>query len=284
MTSEPRVVGTFEEYADFYRGNNAATYNYIVNLIRSNCGSLSSNAHILDIGCGGAFTIDLLQNDFKSISLVEPNEYFRSKWLNKDRAWINDGKHILHLYPSTIEEVIQDGLIAKSSLDAIIVYHPIYHFKLEILRQTIQSIVSYLKPDGVCIISVFDDNDKFAKIYRKVSPQYQLSANVEQILNRIPDIKYKKEHESNEYSKDWDDHLKFAKWLLLQDCMNQNYFPNGLSEEQLNAVHRECERFIQQYCTKTLVKADDGTVQIMYKNMYSQIHFVIKKKNHVSKL
>eukprot|EP01083_Nonionella_stella_P187845 691190_1 len=107
-------------------------------------------------------------------------------------------------------------------MDVIIVYHPIYHFQLQILSQTIHSIVSSLKPDGVCIISLLDDTDKFAKIYPKLSPQYKLSTNVEQILKTIPGIYYKKEFETSEYNTDWNGHLK-----LLMDV------PSRLHESKL---------------------------------------------------
>eukprot|EP01083_Nonionella_stella_P224520 799123_1 len=105
-----------------------------------------------------------------------------------------------------------------------------------------------------------------------------------QILKTIPGIYYKKEFETSEYNTDRNGHLKLLQWMFLQDCMNQNYFPNGLSKEQLDAVDTECERFIEEYCTKTIVKAHDESVQTMYKNMYRSIDFVIKKKNHASKL
>ena len=148
MATKARMVGTDEEYADFYRDNNAAPYKSLAELIKTECGPMKKGAHILDIGCGGAFTIDLLQDEFNEISLIEPNKYFRAKWFN--RSWINDNKHILHLYPLGIEQAINNGDIMKPNIyDAIIMYHPIYHFEIESLQNTLNTITNSLKPNGV---------------------------------------------------------------------------------------------------------------------------------------
>ena len=275
------VVGTFKEYADHYQDENATPYKDFVELVLRHCDKLNDNAHVLDIGCGGAFTIDLLKDRFKEISLIEPNQYFRAKWFNK--SWINDNEHILHLYPLTIEQVIKKNLLKPNSIDAIIIFHPIYHFVLESLEETLNAITTSLKPTGVCILSVFDDNDKFAKIFPRLSPKYALSTKIEQILDgfsRFGKINYSKEYEIDEHIMTYSDHLKFLEWLLIQDCMNPNYFPGALTKQQLNDIRVECEKFMKKHFIKK--KGKDG--QIMYQNLYRAIHFVIKKNNKFSKL
>ena len=139
-----RVVCTYKEFADFcIKG--PPDHSRTVEIIKNNFIKLDRNAHLLDIGSGAACAVDLLEKDFNEISLIEPNKYFRSEWC---KSWINDDKHTLHLYPFTIEHVVNENLIKENSVDTIIVYHPIYHFEIEILKQTINKIMSYLKPDG----------------------------------------------------------------------------------------------------------------------------------------
>ena len=273
-----RVVGTFKEYADFYQEDNAAPYKDLIEMVVRNCDILNDDAHILDIGCGGAFTIDLLQDKFKEVSLIEPNQYFRAKWFNK--SWINDNKHVLHLYPLTIEEVIKKNILKPNSIDAIIIFHPIYHFELESLKETLNAITTSLKPTGVCVISVIDDADPFCKLYPKLSPKYALNTKIEQILNGFDTINYTKEYGTDQYVMTYSEHLKFAEWLFVQDCMNQNYFPDGMTKKQLDDVRVECKKFIKKYSVKKKVEYEPN----MYEISYGSIHFVIKKENQFSKL
>jgi len=270
-----RIVGTFEDYADFYRGNNAAPYQNMVQLIKDNVGTLPDNAHIMDIGSGGAFAVDLLVDQFEQISLIEPNPYLRKKWFNK--SWINDNEHILHLYPLSIEETIKTHSIQPNSIDAIIIYHSIYHFDLEILAETIKSILSYLKPDGICILSVIDDKDEFAKLYPTLSPNYKLSRNVINILDKMENISYKKKYETYVSDMGWDDSLSLIQWLFVQDCMNPNYFPNGLTTKELNAVTKKCQKYIQQHSKVHTVEDETGNTQTMYQMFFTSIHFTITK-------
>ncbi len=67
--------------------------------------------HILDIGYGTAFTIDIIHNHFNEISLVEPNIFFRKQWHSK--SWFNDNKHTLHIHPITIQQLIKSNQIQK---------------------------------------------------------------------------------------------------------------------------------------------------------------------------
>eukprot|EP01084_Bolivina_argentea_P278368 475520_1 len=278
--NKARIVGTFEEYADYYRIKNTNPYERFAQMVRKQCINLD-NSHILDIGCGGAVLMDLLATHFKEITLVEPNPYFRTRWFNK--SWINDNKHVLHLHPLTIENTVKRDLIKRNSIDAIIIFHSIYHFNLEILDNTIASCISYLKANGVCIISLIDDNDKFAKIYRKLSPNYKLCTDIENILKTMDNINYEKEYTISEYNMNYDVHLKMLQWSFIQDAMNTNYFPNGLTNRQVNAINVECQKFIEEYTKRSVVKDQNGNDMFMYKNGYRSVHFTIHK-NIFSKL
>ena len=76
----------------------------------------------------------------------------------------------------------------------------------------------------------------------------------------------------------YSDFLRFTKWLFIQDCMNQNYFPEGLTKKKLDQVENECKEFIQQYSVETMIND-----QRMYTDSFTQIHYIMKR-NQVSNL
>ena len=68
----------------------------------------------------------------------------------------------------------------------------------------------------------------------------------------------------------YDNHLKLLKWLTIQDCLNQNYYSNGISNELNQKMCNECASFL----SKNLIIMDKQNYKISYKS----IHFVIQKK------
>eukprot|EP01084_Bolivina_argentea_P218777 371183_1 len=163
-------------------------------------------------------------------------------------------------------------LVFLMSNICLISYHLLY-FNLKLLNNTISSIINYLKPNGICAISNFSDNDKCVEMYNKLSPKYQLSTTIENILKNNKCV-YKKYFEHDTYTMSTEDHFTFLKWLTIQDCMNENYIPNGLTPEINKSIDQHCRKFMNE----KMVKNVNRNGQEMYTNTYTSVHFLVSKK------
>eukprot|EP01083_Nonionella_stella_P005106 14847_1 len=286
-SDELRIVGNLQEYADFYGGVHIDTYKYAMDLLMQHW-KKGRNAHFLEIGAGAGYTVDLLHSYFTKLSLVEPNPYLREQW--DEKSWFNDNKHVLCIYPNTIQELIQSKSIPRESIDVIVLYHCVYHFEIETLQHTMNQILSWLKEDGVCFITVLDDDNEFIQtIFKTVSPNYALSGLIENILHQTNGfgghyLKYREfialETTANQY-------LSALKWMTMQSCLNQNYCRDGLSENQLRELHTQCMQYIERKInhsedgidnSETLDDETHTERDVLLKNELKNIHFIFKKR------
>ena len=251
MSNKARIVGSFKNYVNLWKSQR--NYDKITEIIHARFPSShainTSDAHILDIGCGSAFAMNKLHHKFNRISLIEPNPHFAKLWNGK---WIYN-VHTLHAYPTTIEDVMDNALCPPSSVDVILSHHTLYHYPLERLEKLIQYKMSLLKEkeSSFMIISVFDDDSEFIQqSLKRINPKYAVSETLESVLNRkqiqyqvdISDVVLARKMRSNMND--------FLKWIVLQYGCNTYWMEEADVQELESSVQFDnvVNAFIDHYC------------------------------------
>lgn len=120
--------------------------------------TLTKKGKILDYGCGTGDFLNTCKISGWEVSGVEPNELAR-----------NTSKELLK---TEIKSELIENSFEKESFDIITLWHVLEH--ISELDKTVETILSFLKPNGVLLIAVPNCNSYDAEIYGKYWAAYDV--------------------------------------------------------------------------------------------------------------
>ncbi len=120
--------------------------------------SLSKKGKILDYGCGTGDFLNACKVSGWEVSGIEPNKLAR-----------NTSKELLK---SDIKSELLENSFDKESFNIITLWHVLEH--VSELDKTVETILSFLKPNGILLIAVPNCNSYDAQIYNKYWAAYDV--------------------------------------------------------------------------------------------------------------
>eukprot|EP01083_Nonionella_stella_P009076 26306_1 len=265
---ERLAVGSVDTYTNLIGNTNTEAYEHAMEVLMEKA-ETNDDPKVLDIGCNGSFTVDLLQHKFKDTS----------SWNVKSMKSCSNqsDESTLHVYPDNLLELIESKTIADNSMDVIILYHVVYYLDTTQLKETLNAIVSWLKHEGVLLMTVIDDDNEFVdSIYKQISPEYTLSRRIEDILTSNKTVQHFKDTDLNSIHLTFKEHLSLLKSMTIRDCLNECYFPDGVGKQQLHHVDNKCIHFIKNELPT--VEGEHDEDGLVYENTFKMINFVVKKE------
>ncbi len=165
---EPKDLGKYYESADYvsHSKSNKGFINSLYHIAKHYSllkkiqliNRLSKKGKLLDYGCGTGDFLNTCKVSGWEVSGIEPNDLARTT--------ANE------LLKTEIKPELSENSFDKNSFNVITLWHVLEH--VSELDKTIETLLSFLKPDGVLLIAVPNCNSYDAQVYGKYWAAYDV--------------------------------------------------------------------------------------------------------------